>query len=164
MAYDRSESAVYLSSLLSRGLAREFQARATGLGFAPGQFPILVELWNEDGLTQRQLVDRLEIEQATIANTLARMERDGLVERRKHPKDRRAQMLYLTEKGRSIEADAKSAAREADDALFRGFKRFERELMLEYMRWAVANARQLEETAGDDATGAVFSMKQIPVP
>ncbi len=140
MAYDRMESATYLASLLARRFSRQLQERGRKLGFAPGQFPVLAELWNEDGLTQRQLIDRLDAEQATIANTLARMERDALIARRPHPTDRRAQQIFLTERGRALEGDAMTAARAADDALLTGFRRFERALMLEYMRMAIANA------------------------
>lgn len=143
MTYNLSESATYLSSLLAKGFSRSLLARAAELGFSPGQFPVLIELWNEDGLTQREILDRLEIEQATLANTLARMERDGLIRREPHPKDKRAVCNFLTDKGRTIESDALAAAEEADQALFRGFRRFEKELMLEYMRWAIDNARKL---------------------
>jgi len=162
MDYDLMESAVYLSSLLAKGFSRSFQLRAAALGFSPGQFPILIELWSQDGLTQRDLVAKLQIEQATIANTLTRMERDGLIERRPHPKDKRAQLLFLTEKGRGIETEAKAASREADDALFVGFRRFERELMLEYIRLAIDNARKLGDEA-DAANSAFGDIKQIPV-
>lgn len=143
MAYDRMESATYLASLLARCFSRQLQERGRALGFAPGQYPVLAELWSADGLTQRQLVDRLDAEQATIANTLSRMERDGLVARRPHPTDRRAQQIFLTEHGRALEGAARGAAQAADDALFTGFRRFERELMLEYMRMAIANAAPL---------------------
>lgn len=137
------DSAAYLASQLAKAFSRSLQSRAVALGFSPGQFPILLELWSEDGLTQKQLLDRVGIEQATMANTLSRMERDGLVERRRHPTDRRAQLVYLTEKARTIEPEAVAAARAADDALFKDFRRFERELMLEYMRLLVDNARRL---------------------
>lgn len=143
MGHNRSDSAAYLASQLAKGFARSLQKRATTLGFSPGQYPVLVELWAQDGLTQTQLLNRVDIEQATMANTLARMERDGLIERRRHPADKRAQLVFLTEKARGLEAEAMAAAREADDALFAGFRRFERELMLEYIRWAVENARKL---------------------
>lgn len=143
MTYNLSESATYLSSLLARGFSRSLLSRAAELGFSPGQFPVLIELWNEDGLTQREILDRLEIEQATLANTLARMERDGLIRREPHPRDKRATRNFLTEKGRTIETEAMIAAQEADQALFKGFRRYERELMLEYMRWAIDNARKL---------------------
>lgn len=141
MSYNRNDSAAWLASQLAKGFSRSLQKKASALGFSPGQFPVLTELWREDALTQRQLLDRLDVEQATLANTLSRMERDGLVERRPHPADRRAQLVHLTEKGKALEQPAIDAANAADDALFSGFRRFERELMLEYIRMAIANAR-----------------------
>ena len=143
MTYNLSDSATYLASLLAKGFSRSLLSRAAEIGFSPGQFPVLIELWREDGLTQREILDRLEIEQATLANTLARMERDGLIHRAPHPTDKRAIRNFLTEKGRAIEEQAMTAAQEADQALFKGFRRFERELMLEYMRQAIDNARKL---------------------
>jgi DNA-binding MarR family transcriptional regulator len=143
MAFDRSHSATYLASQLAKGFARSLQQRSAALGFSPGQFPVLLELWQQDGLTQKQLLDKLEVEQATVANTLARMQRDGLIERVPHPDDKRAKIITLTELGRSLEARAVEAAAEADAALFSGFKRFERDLMIEYMRMILENARKL---------------------
>lgn len=144
MTFNRMDSPTYLASQLARGFSRALQMRAARLGFSPGQFPILIELWNEEGLTQKQLLERVDVEQATMANTLARMERDGLIERKPHPKDKRAQLVYLTEKARAMREDAMAAAAEADQALFKGFRRFEKELMLEYIRWAIENAKKLD--------------------
>ncbi|GEO85364.1 MULTISPECIES: MarR family winged helix-turn-helix transcriptional regulator [Alphaproteobacteria] len=143
MAQNRSDSATYLAGQLAKGFARALQVRATKLGFSAGQLPVLIELWNEEGLTQKQLLERVDIEQATMANTLSRMERDGLIKRHPHPSDRRAQVIFLTDKARDLEHEALAAANEADQALFSGFRRFEKELMLEYMRWAIENARKL---------------------
>ncbi|TWA16874.1 hypothetical protein FB005_1221 [Sinorhizobium medicae] len=44
MAFNRMESATYLASLLARGFSRALQERGQKLGFAPGQFPVLLEL------------------------------------------------------------------------------------------------------------------------
>ncbi|MDP9838490.1 DNA-binding MarR family transcriptional regulator [Neorhizobium huautlense] len=143
MAFDRSNSATYLAGQLAKGFARSLQQRAATLGFSPGQFPVLVELWQEDGLTQKQILDRLDVEQATLANTLSRMERDGLITRTPHPTDRRAQIVSLTERGRALESEAINAASDAENALLGSFRSFERQLMLEYMRMAVENARKL---------------------
>ncbi|UPA24736.1 MarR family winged helix-turn-helix transcriptional regulator [Shinella oryzae] len=139
MDFDRTASAAYLANLLAKAASRALQARAGGAGFAPGQFPVLLELWNGDGLTQRELLDRLDIEQATMANTLARMQRDGLISRRRHPSDRRAQLIFLTPRGKALRETAMTAASQTEDALFQGFRRFERELLLEYMRMLLAN-------------------------
>jgi DNA-binding MarR family transcriptional regulator len=137
------ESATYLASQLAKGFNRSLQQRAAGLGFSPGQFPILIELWLENGLTQKQLLERIDIEQATMANTLSRMERDGLIERRPHPSDKRAQLVFLTEKAAGLEEQALDAALAADQDLFKGFLIFERELLMEYIRRILVNARRL---------------------
>ena len=144
MGFDREESATYLAAQLAKAFTRSLQARAAKLGFSPGQFPILLALWDEEGLTQAQLLQRIDVEQATMANTLARMQRDGLIEKRPHPTDKRAQLVYLTETSRQLREEALSAAEDADNALFAGFRRFEKELMLEYIRWAIDNGRKLE--------------------
>ena len=137
------DSAAYLASQMAKGFARALQQRAAKLGFSPGQFPILLELWSEDGLTQKQLLERVDIEQATMANTLSRMERDGLVERRPHPSDKRAQLIFLTDKAAAIQAEAIEAAMAADTDLLKGFRSFERELLLEYIRRILENSRHL---------------------
>ncbi|MBM7044148.1 MarR family winged helix-turn-helix transcriptional regulator [Rhizobium lusitanum] len=137
------DSAAYLASQMAKGFARALQQRAAKLGFSPGQFPILLELWSEDGLTQKQLLERVDIEQATMANTLSRMERDGLVERRPHPSDKRAQLIFLTDKAAAIQAEAIEAAMAADTDLLKNFRSFERELLLEYIRRILENSRHL---------------------
>jgi MarR family transcriptional regulator for hemolysin len=71
------------------------------------------------------------------------MVRDGLIERRPHPSDKRAQLLFLTPRARAMEAEAIETAREADLALFKGFRVFERELTLEYIRRLLENAKAL---------------------
>jgi DNA-binding MarR family transcriptional regulator len=136
------DSGAYLASQLAKGFARSLLRHAAQLGFSPGQFPILLELWSHDGLTQKQLLERVDVEQATMANTLSRMERDGLVERKPHPFDKRAQLVFLTPKAHAMQEEAVDAARKADLALFDGFKTFERELMLEYIRRMLDNAKK----------------------
>lgn len=139
MRFSRTESAAYLTAQLAKAFSRALHKKASALGFSPGQFPVLLELWNEDGITQRQLLDRLDIEQATLANTLVRMQRDGLINRKPHPTDKRAQIIELTTHGRSLETQAIAAAQDADELAFSGFRRFERELLLEYVQRALKN-------------------------
>ncbi|MFT4003250.1 MAG: MarR family transcriptional regulator [Rhizobium sp.] len=138
------DSAAYLASQMAKGFARSLQQRAAKLGFSPGQFPILLELWSEDGLTQKQLLERVDIEQATMANTLSRMARDGLVERRPHPSDKRAQQIFLTSRAAAMQAEAIEAAMATDTDLLKDFRQFERELLLEYIRRVLENARNLQ--------------------
>lgn len=139
--FNKDESAGYLINHLARiffhGLAREIGP----LGLAPGQFMVLLVLWREDGLTQRDLVDRLDVEQATLANTLARMERDGLIGRRPHPRDGRAQSIHLTERARTLEADATAAATRVNRRLLAPLKPGERRNFIAAMQAVLAGAR-----------------------
>lgn len=110
MAFKKENSAGYLANHMARLFALGLQSRLKPLGLAPGQFMALLVLWEKDGLTQKELIARLDVEQATMANTLTRMERDGLISRRPHPQDGRAQSILLTQKARQIEQQAKAHA------------------------------------------------------
>lgn len=110
MTFKKSKSAGYLANHLARLFAQGLAARIKPLGIVPGQFPALLALWEEDGLTQKELIARLDLEQATIANTLSRMERDGLIRRTPHPSDARAQQIWLTPASRAIRQAAQDAA------------------------------------------------------
>jgi len=106
----KNQSAGYLANHLARIFARRLTARIKPLGLTTGTFPALLELWESDGLTQKQLVERLDIEQATMANTLARMERDALIIRKKDANDGRVQRIWLTERGQDLRDPAIEAA------------------------------------------------------
>lgn len=114
MSFDRDRSAGYVVNHMARLFAAALTERIKPLGLSTGQFPILLQLWSKEGLTQKQLVERLDLEQATVANTLTRMERDGLIERKAHPQDGRAQRIFLTKKARALEAPATAAAQEVN--------------------------------------------------
>nr|WP_272209934.1 MarR family transcriptional regulator [Marinicella sp. W31]MDC2875780.1 MarR family transcriptional regulator [Marinicella sp. W31] len=119
MTFSKDSSAGYLANHLARLFERGLAGRIRPLGLTTGTFPALLELWEHDGLTQKQLVERLDIEQATMANTLSRMERDGLVKREKDPEDGRVQRIKLTEHARALRDPAIAAATaENEDALF----------------------------------------------
>lgn len=115
MSFSKSTSAGFLTNYMARLFASGLQKRIQPLGLAPAQFMVLLELWGEDGLTQRDLVDRLSVEQATMANTLARMERDGLIRRTPSEKDKRAKVITLTDKARALQEKAQDAAQRQNE-------------------------------------------------
>ena len=141
MAFNKLNSAGYLANHMARLFAHGLHRRIKPLGLAPAQFMTLLELWNQDGLTQKELVERLDVEQATMANTITRMERDGLIERRAHPRDKRAQSIFLTVKSKDLQRDAVKAAGGQNQTALGGFSGDERERFLEFMRRVIANMR-----------------------
>jgi len=68
------------------------------------QWFLLRVLWEEEGLSQRELSERVNTTEPTTQSALLRMERQGIIRRAKNPDDRRANRIYLTPKGRKLEA------------------------------------------------------------
>src|SRR5882757_2527422 len=96
MAIRRLDSLGYQIGLLSRLFDRRLQEVLKTCGVAPGQFAPLVMLFEQDGLTQAELCRRINVEQPTMANTLERMERDGLIRHQPDPVDKRRTTIHLT--------------------------------------------------------------------
>ncbi|WP_420409332.1 MarR family winged helix-turn-helix transcriptional regulator [Hoeflea sp.] len=115
-------------------LARSHTARLNGrlepLGLSQARLQVISALEAAGEQTQRELAEGLGVEQATMANTLGRLERDGLVVRLPHPDDRRAQLVRLTGRASELIAPAREAVREAEDALLRGLPQAEQALFV----------------------------------
>ena len=107
MSYDRTTSPGYLTNWAARLFARALERR---LGTGSGPMPVFFALQDGGCLTQTQLAAEAAVEQPTMANTLARMERDGLVARRTDSKDRRRAHVCLTPLGLERAAAAFDAA------------------------------------------------------
>ncbi|MEM7318354.1 MAG: MarR family winged helix-turn-helix transcriptional regulator [Pseudomonadota bacterium] len=111
------------------------------MGIVIGQFPILLELWQKDGVSQRDLLKNLDIEQATLANTLNRMERDGLIIRKRNPSDARVQQIWLTAKARDIQVRAYQAANDQNQAALKALSEAERTQLMIIMRKVISQMR-----------------------
>lgn len=96
------ESLAYQAQLFARMAQNDYMARIVDTGIAPAQAYVLGELWFNEPLSQVDLARRLDIGKATVGQTLARLERAGVVERRRTETDRRVVMVHLTEKGRNL--------------------------------------------------------------
>ncbi len=141
MTLEKTESAGYLANHMARLFAMTLAKRVQHLGLAPAQFMVLMDLWSQDGLTQAELVERIGVEQATMANTLARMKRDGLVQMRPSPSDRRAKLVFVTDAAKALEAPAKEAALAANAKALAGFSNEERQSLMSTMQKVIANLR-----------------------
>ena len=142
MAFDKTRSAGFLANHMARLFAKGLQQNIRPLGLAPAQFMTLLALWEKDGLTQRELIERLDVEQATMANTLTRMERDGLIERRAHPEDGRSQSVHLTRKAVSLREPATDAARAVNGVALGDLSEEERLAFLDLTRRVIDSLKE----------------------
>jgi len=79
------------------------------LGLAPGQELLLMQLWDRDGCSQSDLVDRLGLDPSTVTKMLQRLERDGRVCRSRSGDDGRVTIVSLTEAGRGCAAKSRGS-------------------------------------------------------
>ena len=102
--------------LLSKGYQRVWAIMREEIepyDLTPPQFGLLSFLWHQDGLTQVELSEKAQIDRSTIGGLIDRLERNGLLERRQHPQDRRAYKIFLTELGKSMESTLSACAERA---------------------------------------------------
>ncbi len=90
------ESLGYLVNKLARAFAQALGLRLAQHQVTVAQWAVLMFLWAEDGPTQRTLSRHVAIDEATMARTIDRMERDGLVRRARNSRDRRQLNIFLT--------------------------------------------------------------------
>jgi DNA-binding MarR family transcriptional regulator len=95
-AYAIDDNLGYLVNRAARLMAQMFSRRLQRHGVALAQWAILLFLYAKDGQTQRELSRVVAIEPPTVARTIDRMVRDGLVRREPHPRDGRATRIRLT--------------------------------------------------------------------
>lgn len=96
------------------------------IGLYHGQPPMLFILNHEDGQSQTELAEKLDLKAPTITVMVKRMERAGLVLRRPDSKDQRISRVYITEKGREACQKAIQVAKRLEEELFDGINEEEK--------------------------------------
>lgn len=145
----RASSLGYQVNHLSRLLASALRASIEPFGVVPGQFAQLLALYESDGLTQTELCAKVQIEQPTMANTLARMERDGLIARTPDPQDRRQSLVTLTPRARELEDDLVVAARTVNASATRGLSEDEIAAFMTVMATIIGNLETTKACPGE---------------
>lgn len=89
----------------SRLLRNYIDHSAKARGTTRAQWIVLFRLRQQEGLSQVDLADVLELQPISLVRLLDRLVEQGLLERRHDPKDRRANRLFLTAAGRQLVDD-----------------------------------------------------------
>ena len=100
----------YIAQLVesSRLLRNYIDHRAKTRGTTRAQWIVLFRLREQEGLSQVDLADVLELQPISLVRLLDRLVEHGLLERRPDPRDRRTNRLFLTKSGRQLVDDLDS--------------------------------------------------------
>jgi MarR family transcriptional regulator, transcriptional regulator for hemolysin len=112
---DLDRSFGFLVNDVARLFGRRFSHNGRRLGLTRAQCRTLARIARHEGINQAGLADLLEIRPMTLVRQIDRMEQAGWIERRPDPADRRARLLFLTDKARPILGRIRAVANETRD-------------------------------------------------
>ena len=89
--------------------------------FNGAQGRILYILWQKDGLTISRISAQTSLANTTLTSMLDRMEQSGLIVRSPSPTDRRALLIHLTDKAKSLQQDYDRISQQMNELYYLGF-------------------------------------------
>ena len=104
------EIAVYLN--LAACKLKQYSAmmlRMNNIRLTPEQFLLIDLLWNQGPMSQQQLADSMRKDRNSITKLVDALERKELLMRQRSKKDKRSNIIVLTEKAEKMKEDAKEA-------------------------------------------------------
>lgn len=108
-------------------------------GISAGQAPLVMLLATKDGRTQKELAYHLGVKPSSLTTMINRMEKTGLVERRRNETDNRAVNVFLTPKGRRASRKMQAIVRFINERNLAGFREEEKILLLRFMEQMMQN-------------------------
>jgi DNA-binding MarR family transcriptional regulator len=142
------ESSVgYQLRMANRATQRYLQSKIEPHGVTTGMWYFLRALWQEDGLTQRELSRRIGTMEPTTLTALAAMEKAGFISRERDPTDRRKLHVLLTPKGRALRTELLPMAREVVQQATASFTPEDKARFLGYLAAVQRNLADVADVA-----------------
>jgi len=100
--FDRQTSFGWMINVIANKAAKQFDNELKQHGLTVALWPTMMCLWEEEGVTQRDIAKKSKVENSTTTRTLDKLEKLSLIERRDDPNSRRSFRIYLTPEGRAL--------------------------------------------------------------
>ncbi|POX99969.1 MarR family transcriptional regulator [Mycobacterium kansasii] len=134
------ERIAFLLSQLGSYSDGEFHRRLAPSGVEPRAYAVLMALAADDGQSQRQLSARLGIHRNVMVTVIDELERKRLVKRLRHPEDRRAFAITLTDKARRLLPALDESGQALDKEMSAPLSLVERDTLRKLLRRMAAGA------------------------
>ena len=135
-------------TVIARQMRQRFDQFVEGDGLTRGKWSVIVAVARSPGATQRTIASMLEITEVTAGQLIDRLCADGYLERREHPKDRRAHCVHLTPAAQPLLGRLNEVAKVHEDQTFIGLDEQDLaklEAMLDVMAKNLAVSRGQDE-------------------
>ncbi len=121
-------------SQLGARISQQFAEHLQPFGLRPAHFGVLVRIARDEGQSQQQLADHVGVHRNVMVSLVDDLEERGLVERRRHPEDRRAHAIHLTEAAVELLPRAEEVAAQFEASLFADIDPADHALVLDVLR------------------------------
>lgn len=149
---DQKPFARSFSHLLKRATqfsVHQYMQGAGRDGLTHRQFTVLAAVDAFDGKSQTELVRATGIDRSTLADLVARLMTQGLLQRRRSKEDARTNSVRLTPVGKKALKAAQSGAEDVDRAMFARFSNAERKMLLDCLATVAAEMDKVESDNGE---------------
>lgn len=106
------------------------RAMHEGNHFKGAQSRLLTVVAENDGITQRELAEILDVRPSSLTAMVVKMEQYGFVERKQDDKDQRVMHIYITDSGKEVESKSKSDIQGLVNSVFKNLSEEEIKQML----------------------------------
>lgn len=110
------------------------------LGFGPGQFFLLAELYQNEGLSQDELSRRVGVDKANTSRGLVKLEKYGLIRREGDPENHRVKKIYLAPKAHTLKETFYTIQKNWSAQLLKGLPEEKQAELLSQLKTMAANA------------------------
>lgn len=112
-----------VSSAINRRMNRDLHSE--GLDITPEQWSVLMYLWQQDGVNQREIADGTYKDKPSITRLIDNLEKQGLLFRKQDNVDRRTNKIFLTKEGKELRDRARATTLKTMNTALRGLSREE---------------------------------------
>src|SRR5260221_6396422 len=142
-----------LIATAARLLARIADARFRDIGISVSQLPVLVALKDGGSLSQKELTGRAGVEEPSMAQLLARMERDGVIRRKPEPADGRSSLISLTARTMKLIDPARAIMAQGNRDALAGFNDREVRQLVALLQRVITNVSYGSDCPPTSRTG-----------
>src|SRR5262245_53392559 len=140
--------------LTYRAFSRDLATRLLPHGVTLLMWYVLRELWNRDGLSQREIADATDRQASAIVSVVRELQLAGLVEVRRSARDGRRSAVRLTRAGRRLEPMLTAHGKMLSQTAQRGFSAGEKRALMEMLA-------RLRRNLGSNGVREVLSPRSL---
>lgn len=120
--------------IINRNMVNIHNHKLGKYGFTSSQLSVLSQLWKQNGLTQKEIAEKLQIKPPSLTGLLDILEAKGCLIRSEDKVDARIKRIYLTKEGQELRLKSLEIVDEMEELLCKGFTKEEKLLLLSWLK------------------------------